>query len=92
MCNVLRKIILTLSFGALLLTVTSCHEDESYYCYLVEGDWPQDTINSYDEAFWFYKKKQKPEDECKVGRADLIIANQYDPNYTCDCLCGWESD
>lgn len=93
MFNKSRTILLSFFSGILLLGTNSCHEDQSYYCYLVEGDWPnQDTLYSYDEAFWFYKKKQKPEDECKVDRADLIIANQYDPSYSCDCLCGWEDD
>ncbi|MEO9533232.1 MAG: hypothetical protein ABJG68_09860 [Crocinitomicaceae bacterium] len=92
----MKKLLIKSAFaGVLLFGITSCHENESYYCYLVEGDpwaWENDTLGTYDEAFWFYKKQSKPQDECKVDRADLIIANQGDPNYSCDCICGWEDD
>ncbi len=90
----MKKIILKFAMVApVLLGLNSCHEDQTYYCYLVEENWPDhDTLETYDEAFWFYKKKQKPEDECKVARADLIIENQYNSGYSCSCECGWEDD
>ena len=89
--RLLIRLIFLCFFG---LIFYSCHEDETYYCYLVEEKWPgeQDTLSTYDEGFWFYKKRQVPEDECKVARADLIIANQYDPTYSVWCDCGWEPD
>ena len=73
--RLLIRLIFLCFFG---LIFYSCHEDETYYCYLVEEKWPgeQDTLSTYDEGFWFYKKRQVPEDECKVARADLIIANR----------------
>ncbi|MFT4603224.1 MAG: hypothetical protein ACI857_003412 [Arenicella sp.] len=75
------------------LSLYSCHEDETYYCYLTQENWPEtDTLGNYDEAFWFYKKKSKPQDECAVARAELIIQYNGDPNYVCDCICGWEDD
>lgn len=76
------------------LSFYQCKKDQSYYCYLVVEEWPNeaDTLSTYDEAFWFYKKRSKPYDECKVDRADLIVANKWNPNYSCNCLCGWEPD
>lgn len=82
--------------GVFVMSLVGCHEDETYYCYLVENDWPDgDTLGTYDEAFWFYKKRSKPEDECQVALANIIVANQADPSffphkYICDC--GWEPD
>jgi hypothetical protein len=89
----MKRITVTIALlGIFILALSSCHKDQTYYCYLVEKDWPSDadTLRTYDEAFWFYKKRTKPQDQCKVDRADLIIANQWNFNYSCDCLCGWE--
>lgn len=90
----MKKIATRISILIFITSIfTACHEDETYYCYLVENNWfENDTIGSYDEAFWFYKRKQKPEDECKVAWAEKIIEHQYDPSYSCDCVCGWEPD
>jgi len=78
--------------GIIMLTLCSCHEDEKYYCYLVEYKWPNDgdTLAVYNEALWFYNRTSKPQDECKVDRADLIIENQWSASYSCICDCGWE--
>ena len=91
MTSIVLRILL---IGLVSTSIYSCREDQSYYCYLVEEEppYPPDTLQTYDEAFWFYKRRSKPEDECKVDRADLILANQYNPNYSCNCYCGWEDD
>jgi len=47
--------------GLFTVPLSSCHKDQSYYCYLVEESWPNeaDTLSTYDEAFWFYKRRTK---------------------------------
>lgn len=73
----------------------SCHKDQSYYCYLIEDNlWYNDTLASYNEGFWFHKKKSVPEDECYEDKVyqDSVYEANFDFFSTCSCSCGWEAD
>ena len=77
----------------LSLFFISCNKDGTYKCYLIQKRWNYevDTLGSYDESVWFWNRKSKPEDECKVSQADMIISHQYElDEYSFECDCGWE--
>lgn len=85
--------IIILAIYAFTTLLMSCHKEETYYCYLIQKEWPYeaDTLQSYDESFWFWNRRSKPEDECKLDQADLIIQHQYElDDISFDCDCGWE--
>jgi len=85
----MRKVTLQIVLlGFFIFTLSSCHKDQAYHCYLVEDNWPEqaDTLSHYSEGIWI--TRTRPEEECKVDWADQIILNQYNSDYSCNCLCG----
>lgn len=79
-----------IAFAATLLSISSCHKDEAYYCYLVDSstNWDVDTIDYYNQGFIYVKSR--PQTDCEEVRDSLSAQSGYSINYYCDC--GWEPE
>ena len=88
--KIAKRILLS---GVLLAALSSCHKDESYYCYLIEDDFFEpDTVDVFYEGFWIHKKTSKPEEKCSEAKDELDTLNAWDLNYSCHCSCEWIPD